>query len=140
MTLAEFEKLVPAFKRSQMVHLQGWGEPFLNPHFLDMLDLVKKSGCLAGTTTNGMLVDERLAKALVLGGLDMLAFSLAGVGTENDNIRPGTTMDGVLAAIKEVSRIKHAHGREKPDIHVAYMLFRSGFKNLEKLPAVLAGS
>ena len=54
MTLETFEHLVPAFRNTKLVYLQGWGEPFLNPYFFTMAERAKKAGCRVGTTTNGM--------------------------------------------------------------------------------------
>jgi MoaA/NifB/PqqE/SkfB family radical SAM enzyme len=68
-----------------------------------------------------------------------LAFSLAGTGERNDIIRKGTNLTKVLKAIETLSREKKKQGKMTPEIHVAYMLFRSGIKELESLPSLLEG-
>ena len=60
-----FEKLIPAFAKTRLVYLQGWGEPFTHPHFFDMLRIAKKAGCMVGTTTNGTLLNTEIIERLV---------------------------------------------------------------------------
>lgn len=137
MSLATFKRLLPAFAKTQLVYLQGWGEPFLNPDFLTMASLAKKRGCRIGVTTNGMLLTPEMMRRLVSGGLDIIAFSMAGIGKENDRIRRGTQLQKVLENIQTLQQIKAAMGQSQPAIHIAYMLLRSGLSDVEKLPLVL---
>jgi MoaA/NifB/PqqE/SkfB family radical SAM enzyme len=104
--LAAFERLLPAFPRTKMVFLQGWGEPFVNDNLMTMIRLAKEAGCKVGTTTNGMLLNKKVITQLVAPGLDMLAFSLAGVDKSNDTVRLGTRIDTILEAIALLSEAK----------------------------------
>jgi MoaA/NifB/PqqE/SkfB family radical SAM enzyme len=137
--LATFRKMLPAFARTRLVHLQGWGEPFLNPDFFEMVRLAKEAGCRVATTTNGMLLDGEKIKRLVQYGVDVVAFSLAGVDEKNDAVRRGTRLAGVLDAIRALSREKEKLGARQPAIHIAYMLLRSGLEDVERLPLFLQG-
>jgi MoaA/NifB/PqqE/SkfB family radical SAM enzyme len=134
-----FRKLAPAFAKTGHVHLQGWGEPFLHPEFFDMVATAKASGCRVGTTTNGMLLNQDRRARLIESGVDLIAFSLAGTGEKNDVIRKGTSLKRVMETIQALDREKKERGRAKPEIHVAYMLFRSGMGDLENLPILLEG-
>jgi MoaA/NifB/PqqE/SkfB family radical SAM enzyme len=89
-----------------MVFLQGWGEPFVNDNLMTMIRLAKEAGCKVGTTTNGMLLNKKVITQLVAPGLDMLAFSLAGVDKSNDTVRLGTRIDTILEAIALLSEAK----------------------------------
>lgn len=134
-----FIKLAPAFRKSRLVHLQGWGEPFMNPHFFQMLEIAKGAGCQVGTTTNGMLLNgERIAR-LLDHEIDLVAFSLAGTGEENDRIRKGTRLERVLQVIRALSEEKSRRNVQKPAIHIAYMLLRSGLEGLERLSSLVEG-
>jgi len=139
LALRTFKKLLPPFTRTRLIHLQGWGEPFLHPDFFIMVALAKEAGCQVGTTTNGMLLDDGKIRRLVESGLDLVAFSLAGVDGANDIRRRGTHLDQVLSVIETLNRTKESLGRAKPAIHIAYMLLRSGLQDLKRLPATFKG-
>jgi MoaA/NifB/PqqE/SkfB family radical SAM enzyme len=139
LSLETFKKLKPVLSRTDLVHLQGWGEPFLNPEFFEIAAFAKRAGCKVGTTTNAMLLDEGTVRKVIESGLDILAFSLAGTTESNDIIRKGTNLKKVLKSIGTLSREKEKRGKTAPEIHVAYMLFRSGMAELESLPSLLEG-
>lgn len=139
LSTATFERLLPALGQTSLVFLQGWGEPFLNPDFFRMIRAAKEAGCRVGTSTNGMLLDTSAADRLVEYGLDVLAVSLAGVDEANDAIRRGTSLKGILESVRILNQTKQAMARGSPKIHVAYMLMRSGLRDVLTLPAVLRG-
>jgi MoaA/NifB/PqqE/SkfB family radical SAM enzyme len=137
--LKDFKKLKPFFARTRMVHLQGWGEPFLHPDFFDMVAMGKEAGCDVGTTTNGMALNKQGIERVVQSRLDMIAFSLAGTDKGNDRIRIGTSLTKVLEVLRSLRREKEKQGTTKPAVHVAYMLFRSAIEDLGNLPRILQG-
>src|SRR5512139_585643 len=139
LSLETFNRLKPVLSRTDLVHLQGWGAPFLNPEFFEIAPFAKKAGCKVGTTTNAMLLNEERIKKVIETGIDILAFSLAGNGERNDIIRKGTSLKKVLKAIETLTREKEKRGKTAPEIHLAYMLFRSGMAELESLPGLLEG-
>ena len=44
LSLETFKRLKPVLSRTDLVHLQGWGEPLLNPSFFDMAALARAHG------------------------------------------------------------------------------------------------
>lgn len=94
---------------------------------------------MVGTTTNGMLLNTETIRQVVECGVDVLAFSLAGVDERNDAVRQGTSFDRILEAIWSLHKRKEKVGKELPVIHIAYMLLRSGLGDVEQLPLVLKG-
>jgi sulfatase maturation enzyme AslB (radical SAM superfamily) len=56
----------------------GYGEPFAHPRFLDYLAAVKGLGVRVTVSTNGTLLDEERARALVDIGADVLSVSVDG--------------------------------------------------------------
>ena len=132
-----FRSLMPAFRKANLVYLQGWGEPFTHPKFFEMLKLSKKAGCRVGTTTNGTLLNRDLIEKLIAEGLDVIGFSLAGVDQKNDVIRKQTRLEKVLKSIQEIHRARQKYKSDTPAVHIAYMLLRSGLDDLEKLPKFL---
>lgn len=132
-----FERLLADDAKARLVYLQGWGEPLLHPDFLALVRMAKSAGRSVGTTTNGMLLDPPTALRLVECGIDVVAFSLAGVDEQNDAVRRGTRIGQVLDAVHALDEAKRSLGRDVPKIHVAYMLLRSGLDRVERLPSVL---
>jgi MoaA/NifB/PqqE/SkfB family radical SAM enzyme len=139
LALATFRRLLPELQRARLVHLQGWGEPFLHPHFFTMVSLARLAGCQVGTTTNGMLLDDDSLRRIVDLEMSVVAFSLAGVGENNDAVRRGTRFATVLEKIETLNEIKARKGARFPQVHVAYMLLRSGLDDLALLPQALEG-
>jgi MoaA/NifB/PqqE/SkfB family radical SAM enzyme len=135
-----FKKLRPVMGRTRHLHLQGWGEPLLHPDFFEMVAMGKAAGCQVGTTTNGMLFNKEGVERVVQSELDIVAFSLAGTGEENDGVRKGTSLNKVLEVMRSLRREMEKQGTTKPAIHVAYMLLRSGIVGLGNLPRLLEGS
>lgn len=139
LSLDTFRKLLPELPRARLVHLQGWGEPFLNPDLFAMLSLAKQQGCQVSLTTNGMLLDEDKIQALMESGLDVLAFSLAGLAENHNRVRQGTDYGTVLRNIRAVHDAKQRHRSPRPILHLAYMVLRSGLADLPGLPAAVSG-
>jgi len=147
MALADFRRILPMLARSTrpsawrqpLLHLQGWGEPLLNPDLLGMVAAAKAAGLKVGTTSNGMLIDEAMAGRLVRSGIDVLSLSVAGIDGRNDAIRRGTRLDRVFAAIAAIERHKKALGSATPAVHIAYMLLASGLEAVERIPETFAG-
>lgn len=133
-----FERVAEAFPRTRLVHLQGWGEPLLHARFFEMVERAKRADCLVSVTTNGMLIDEEIASWLVGSDLDVVAFSLSGIGPSNDRRRPGTRAEQVLTSMRLLDNARQHAGSETPAIHVAYLALRSALDELERLPDFLA--
>lgn len=138
--LEVFKRLIPAFGKSNLVYLQGWGEPFLHPEFFAMLQSAKQAGCLVGTTSNATILTDKTIERLVGEGLDVIGFSLAGIDQKNDVIRKGTSIKKTLTCIEAFQRAKRKYGTENPRIHIAYMMLASGLADLERLPEFLANT
>ncbi len=137
--LDTFRRLLPILKRARLVHLQGWGEPFLHPDFFTMVSRARQAGCQVATTTNGMLLDADDLRRVVDLEMEVVAFSLAGTGANNDAVRRGTSFAAVLKNIETLGEIKAKKGASLPKVHVAYMLLASGLDEVALLPEALAG-
>lgn len=140
MELRVFEKLLPVLRSARLAYLQGWGEPFMHPDFFNLVTMAKKAGCRVGATTNGTLIKAERARAIVANGMDLVSFSLAGASPQNDFYRRGTTLTGVLRGIEELAAARERSGSAAPDIHISYLLLRSGVNELKRLPDLLAGA
>jgi MoaA/NifB/PqqE/SkfB family radical SAM enzyme len=139
-SIETFKKLLPAYRRTTLVHLQGWGEPLLHPHFFEMVRMARDCGCRVGTTTNGMLCTGEALERLVREGLSVVGFSLAGTDESQDAIRRGTSLKAVLHAIRKLDETKKMLGSSLPEIHLAYIWLRSRLEAVKQLPALLDGT
>ncbi|MBO4300808.1 MAG: radical SAM protein, partial [Desulfovibrio sp.] len=105
MTEETFAALYPLVRGARRVHLQGWGEPLLNPAFFRFAAAARRVGCDVSTTTCGLGVNSEVARQLVECGLDIVAFSLTGVDEEGNAARSGIP----LAAVEEgMARLQEA--------------------------------
>jgi mycofactocin radical SAM maturase len=83
----------------------GGGEPFIRKDFLELLTFLQEKGIVACVSTNGMLMDDELAKRLTVFKHLYLQVSLDGVTEEvNDRIRGQGTYLKILSALGCLSR------------------------------------
>jgi MoaA/NifB/PqqE/SkfB family radical SAM enzyme len=129
-----FERLIPAFKLFNQVHLSGWGEPLLHPRLWDMAQAVRSQGCTVSLTTNGMNLTEAMQEQ-VLEHLDMVAVSLDGARAETfERLRPGADFQRVTQQIAALCSRKRSLGRQRPEVVLLFMKMRP---NLAELPGLL---
>ena len=136
MTADTFARLWPLMRRSGRVHLQGWGEPLINPAFFEMAALARRAGCAVSTTTCGLRIDPPLARRLVDSGIDIVAFSLAGTDAATNAARQGAEFERVIAAIDTLQEVRRARGGVHMEVHIAYLLLASRMEALRGLPAL----
>jgi MoaA/NifB/PqqE/SkfB family radical SAM enzyme len=137
MGMATFARLWPLMRRSSRVHLQGWGEPLLNPAFFEMAALALKAGSAVSTTTCGLIMNEHLALQLVESGLDIIAFSLAGTSEATNVSRQGVTFERVCEAISLLQAVRRARQGVHLEIHLAYLMLASNMEAVRGLPALM---
>jgi len=84
------------------------GEPLIRKNdLLECIKLAKKLNLTTHITSNGQLIDKKVAEELVSSGLDYLQLSIDGAKEEtNDYIRGKGTYKKTIRAIKEVKKAK----------------------------------
>jgi mycofactocin radical SAM maturase len=83
----------------------GGGEPFLREDFLDLLSYSHQKGLITCVSTNGILIDDGLAKHLSMLKMAYLQVSLDGATAEvNDRIRGKGTYKKILNAMDCLAR------------------------------------
>ena len=125
MDMEAFGRLWPLMRRAGRVHLQGWGEPLLNPVFFDMAALARNAGCQVSTTTCGLRMDPELALRIVESGIDIVAFSLAGTDTASNASRLGVDFDRVCEAVSTLQAVRRERMGVHLEIHFAYLMLAS---------------
>lgn len=127
-----FNALVPFLQHTDLVYLQGWGEPLLNPHFFEMVRICKGQGKRVGFTTNGMLLTDDTVETLVDLEIDIVAVSLAGTTAKIHNqIRKGTDLDQIISQLERLAAIRAERNSRVPAVHLAYLMLRSNFHELK---------
>lgn len=132
LSFEEFLKITPFLRSVKLLYLQGWGEPFCNPDFFKFLKAAKDNGCIVGTTTNGMLIENHHIEKMIELNLNIIAFSLTGI-KKNDILRAGTEIKKVFKVIENINEAKIKKNQSIPHINIAYMLLRSNFDELEEI-------
>jgi len=117
------------FELFKYAHLQGWGEPLLNPDIIEMIEIAKREGCSVGITTNGILLDE-FAEDLVRSGVDLVAVSIASPNNEVHKSIRGCDLSKLIEGILKLSKMRR---NNKPKITVTTIMLRSTIEDLPEL-------
>lgn len=137
MTSETFAQLWELMKTSQRVHLQGWGEPLLHPHFFEFVELARRADCQVSTTSCGLYLTETMAEKIVESGIDLMAFSLAGTDNETNASRKNVPFTKVAENIQLLQRIRKEKNAVHLEIHLAYLVLASHMEALKKLPEIM---
>ncbi|MET1124247.1 MAG: radical SAM protein [Archaeoglobaceae archaeon] len=113
------------FRKFRYAHLQGWGEPLLNPRIDEMIEIAGRR-CKVSMTTNGLLIDRHVESICEL---ETLAVSIAsGDAALHRSVR-GCELDRLKENIRLVSELRS----KKPKIVIATMMLRSTIPSLPKI-------
>ena len=137
MSAETFAALWPLMRQCGRVHLQGWGEPFLHPRFMDFVSVARRAGCAVSTTTCGQHMDESLAAAIVDSGMDVVAFSLAGTDEASNASRQGMPFSRVCEAIRCLQDVRRKKQGVHLEVHLAYLLLPSQLEAVKRLPELM---
>ena len=135
MSFADFERvlaMISPFAIELILH--NWGEPFLNPNFLDIVRAAKRAGIGTATSTNLNLVhkDVSFLREVVDSGLDHLVVSLDGVTPEvYAHYRRGGDLEHVLHNLKELCAYKAASGSRTPSIEWQFLVMKHNQHQIE---------
>jgi hypothetical protein len=105
----------------------NYGEPFVHPQALDMIEHVKKKypRIYLYTSTNGLLLDEKKISRLAESGIDEITFSVDGADQRTyARYRQGGDFAKVLKNMAALVREKRRLGWEVPFINWRYILFK----------------
>jgi MoaA/NifB/PqqE/SkfB family radical SAM enzyme len=135
MTLETYLRVAESFPSVRNVYLSGWGEPLLNPHFREMLEIAKEAGCSVGFTTNGAKLDVDIMETLVNLQIDLVSLSIAGstVGS-HESKRVGSDFHEITEKLTLFDSIKDKIGSDNPRVILLFMIFKD---NLDELPGAV---
>src|SRR5512137_1000742 len=138
MDAATFERIltgVRALHEPPTLFFGGLGEPFTHPDLLDMIREAKRLELTVEAITNGILLDERRARALIDLGLDTLWVSIDGASPEcYADVRREDHLPQVLANLERLRDLKIQTRCARPTLGISFVAMR---RNLAELPEVL---
>jgi sulfatase maturation enzyme AslB (radical SAM superfamily) len=105
----------------------NYGEPFIHPQALEMIEYVKKKypHIYLYTSTNGLLLDDKKISRLAESGIDEITFSVDGADQRTyARYRRGGDLAKLLKNMAALVREKKRLGREVPFINWRYILFK----------------
>ncbi len=138
MEVATFERLVAQLRdlpEVTEVFFGGYGEPMFHPHFVEFVAALKEIGLRVGVSTNGTLLDESMAEALVRLGLDSVIVSIDGVNPDTfADIRQGAELRAVLENISRLNAIKERMRSPLPRIGIEFVALKRNVGEIPLLP------
>jgi radical SAM protein with 4Fe4S-binding SPASM domain len=115
-------------------HFSGSGEPFLHADALEFMGRVKRAGRECVVNTNGTLLDEATAQALVAMGVDELRVTtMAGTAPMYERTHPGSrpgTFEALKQALSALAERKAAAGACRPLVSLVYVVIRQNVDGL----------
>lgn len=103
MTFKEFKKIINKVS-PKYITLQGWGEPFLNPDFFNMIKYAKKKDIKINTTTNGTFLRKK-RREILQSGLHTIQISIDSATPETyRKIRVKNKFSQIVDGIKDLKR------------------------------------
>jgi MoaA/NifB/PqqE/SkfB family radical SAM enzyme len=131
MPFSLFKQLLPYLGYTNLVYLQGWGEPLLNPDLFYMIQACKAKGKRVGFTTNGMLLNDENIRRLVDLKTDIISLSLAGTNPATHNrIRRGTDLAKIIENLERLQQIRAVKGSLRPALHFSYLMLTANIHEL----------
>jgi MoaA/NifB/PqqE/SkfB family radical SAM enzyme len=112
----------------------GEGEPLLHPRLFDIVAIFKRAGCTVQIFTNGTLIDENVAEAILDSGLDILKVSLwANNQVDYEKNHPGVNPDNFRKTKEGAGRVvelKKARGVRRPKVILTQPLNRYNYRGI----------
>lgn len=117
------------------VNLIGLGESLMHPEIGTIIAHAKSKYVGVNMTSNGTIMNDKMARKLVTSGLDSIAFSIDG-GTKAtfETIRVNARFEKVMANIKRLIAVKQELGSEQPWIAIGLVLMKT---NVRELPDIV---
>lgn len=123
--------------------LRGWlgpfrlvftgAEPFLRKDIIEILKFASKNNIYTVITSNGWLVDEKLAREIVLSGLDVINVSLDGANSKTHDFLRGkdNAFKKVVAALENLKKARRE--LKTPVIYINTVMMDKNVIQLEAL-------
>lgn len=128
MTLDTFERVlacIPAFPALNQVVLTSFGEPLSHPHILNMIARLKSLNLSITLGTNGLLLNDKMARELVRLGVNQVVVSIDGIRPETYAEVRGAQLARVLENIGRLNLAKREAGAVYPTLGIEFVAIKS---------------
>jgi radical SAM protein with 4Fe4S-binding SPASM domain len=128
-----FEKLIDdIYKDTFFLNFYFQGEPYLNPHFLEMVKYASDKGIYTSTSTNAHYLDPKNARKTVESRLDRLIISIDGTTQEvYENYRIGGKLDKVIEGTKNILEWRRKLNSPSPYVIFQFLIVRPNEHQVE---------
>lgn len=109
------------------------GEPFANPNIIEVIGYLKRLGIKLSATTNGLLIDEKVAEQLVKNSFDSLLFSVHAGDSRTYADLQGGDFDNFLARVKFLVNLKKQLRSNYPRININFALNKENAHSVKDL-------
>jgi MoaA/NifB/PqqE/SkfB family radical SAM enzyme len=114
----------------------GYGEPLSHPDIIKMILSAKQNGSKTALITNGTLLSEKMAEALISSGLDRLWVSLDGVHSESyHDVQLGEYLPQILHNLENFQKINTLENSSQQDgmgteLGIAFVIMKTNAADL----------
>lgn len=121
--------------RTWYLLLFNQGEPFLNPHLIEFIEIAKHKRIYVTTSTNGhFLSDKEFVQKLVTSGLDSIIISLDGADQETySKYRKGGDFNQVIMGIKTLVEVKNKLHARTPKVLIQCLVMKHNEHQIEQM-------
>ena len=114
----------------------GFGEPLGHPNILSMVSQAHEAGCRTELISNGVFLDDAMARGLIEAGLDFLWVSIDGADPESYlDVRLGNELPGIINKLKHLRKLRFQLRSKTPLLGFAFVGMK---RNIHDLPNVVA--
>jgi tungsten cofactor oxidoreducase radical SAM maturase len=121
------------FPQLERVVFMGFGEPFLHPQILQMIQLVRERNLDVTIISNGLLLDKPILQEIINLRVDRLVISLDGVTPETYAGVRGASLASVLENIRTLNDVKSEMGSLFPALGIEFVALKSNIPELERM-------
>lgn len=113
------------------------GEPFLHPHFTDLVRYASNNGIYTATSTNAHYLDDAQSRATIESGLDRLIISIDGTTPETyESYRIGGQLDKVIEGTKNILKWKKKLKSNTPHVIFQFLVVRPNEHQIAQVKAL----
>jgi tungsten cofactor oxidoreducase radical SAM maturase len=136
MSAATFQRIVEGLDELpnlNRVVFTSFGEPFTQPRILSMIETMRQRGLAVTIGTNGLLVNQKIARELIRLGVDRVIFSIDGGKPETYAGVRGAMLSKVIEHMRGLNEAKRELHSLYPHIGIEFVALRSNIAELDDL-------